>query len=399
MMVSKGGIGMFKKNEKELESMGANITTGEIKQQPELWTETFNNFSKDSKEINTFLEAISNDSEGMVRVIFTGAGTSAYVGDTVTPYLSSHGDRTKYQFESIPTTDIVSAPYDYLLPEATTILVSFARSGNSPESVAAVEIAKQVVTNLYQITITCAPEGKLAIGAKDDDRNLLLMMPVLSNDKGFAMTGSYSCMSLSAMLIFDTTSNDAKGKYVDTIVAMGHEVIRRESEIKDIVDMDFDRIVYLGSGSLSGLTREAQLKILELTAGKLTTMFDSSMGFRHGPKSFVNDKTLVFVFVSNQEYTRQYDVDILEEVNGDKIAAKTVGIDIQGKNNNFSGDRFTFETGDTDLPEGYLALADVMYAQTISLLSSVKVGNTPDTPSPSGTVNRVVKGVTLHDYK
>lgn len=398
MMASKGELNMFEKNEKELEIMGANITTGEIKQQPELWTEAFNNFSEKSDEIKTFLKSVKSTSNGLIRVIFTGAGTSAYVGDTVTPYLSNHGDRANYQFESIPTTDIVSAPYDYLVPDATTILVSFARSGNSPESVAAVEISRKIIKNLYQITITCAPEGKLAVGAKDDERNLLLMMPALSNDKGFAMTGSYSCMSLSALLIFDTTRKDIKEKYVETIVAMGHEVIKREAEIKAVIDMEFDRVVYLGSGSLSGLTREAQLKILELTAGKLTTMFDSSMGFRHGPKSFVNDKTLVFVFVNNQEYTRQYDIDILEEVSGDKIAAKVIGIDIEGQNN-FSGDRFTFESGDALLPEGYLALADVMYAQTISLLSSVKVGNTPDTPSPSGTVNRVVKGVTLHDYK
>lgn len=103
-------------------------------------------------------------------------------------------------------------------------------------------------------------------------------------------------------------------------------------------------------------------------------------------------------FVNNQSYSRQYDVDILEEIHGDKIAAKTMAIDVDGELN-FTGDRFTFANGSADLPEGYLALADVMFAQTVSLLSSIKVGNTPDTPSPSGTVNRVVKGVTIHDYK
>ena len=51
------------------------------------------------------------------------------------------------------------------------------------------------------------------------------------------------------------------------------------------------------------------------------------------------------------------------------------------------------------LPDGYLALADIMVAQTVALLTSIKVGNKPDTPSPTGTVNRVVKGVTIYDYK
>ncbi|MSD83626.1 SIS domain-containing protein [Lactobacillus curvatus] len=389
---------MFEKNESALNEIGASITTREIKQQPELWQEAFANFKDQENRIKTFLNQITSINGEKIRVIFTGAGTSAYVGDTIMPYLNQTGDTNRYQFESIPTTDIVSAPYDYLKAEATTILVSFARSGNSPESVATVEIAKKVVKDLYEITITCAPDGKLATASKGDARNLLLMMPALSNDQGFAMTGSFSCMSLTAMLVFDQHATNQKGKYVETIIAMGHEVVQREAEIQAVIDLDFDRIVYLGSGSLAGLTREAQLKVLELTAGKLTTMFDSSMGFRHGPKSFVNEKTLVFDFVNNQSYTRQYDVDILEEIHDDKIAAKTMAIDVNGQLN-FTGDRFTFANGSSDLPEGYLALADVMFAQTVSLLSSIKVGNTPDTPSPSGTVNRVVKGVTIHDYK
>ncbi|WP_424349871.1 SIS domain-containing protein [Latilactobacillus sp. 5-91] len=389
---------MFKENESALSKAGASITTREIRQQPTLWQEAFDNFKSQAEKIKGFLAAITPQNDLPIRVIFTGAGTSAYVGDTVRPYLNQAGDTDRYQFESIPTTDIVAAPYDYLKPDVTTILVSFARSGNSPESVATVEIAKQVIKDLYEITITCAPDGQLAVASKNDARNLLLMMPAGANDQGFAMTGSYSCMSLTAMLVFDQTPIDKKAHYVAKIIAMGQEVIEREAEIQAVVDLDFNRIVYLGSGSLSGLTREAQLKVLELTAGKLTTMFDSSMGFRHGPKSFVNEKTLVFVFVNNQPYTRQYDVDILEEINGDQIAAKTLAIDVQGKQN-FSGDRFTFENGCAHLPEGYLALADVMFAQTVSLLSSIKVGNTPDTPSPSGTVNRVVKGVTIHDYE
>jgi len=154
----------------------------------------------------------------------------------------------------------------------------------------------------------------------------------------------------------------------------------------------------LGSGSLSGLTREAQLKVLELTAGALTTIFDSSMGFRHGPKSYVNSKTIVFDFMGNDKYTRQYDVDILEEIKADEICEKVVGVGTSD-DNDFSGDNFFIKAGDKDLPEIYQALPDVVFAQTFALMNSIKVNNTPDTPSASGTVNRVVKGVTIHDYE
>ena len=133
-------------------------------------------------------------------------------------------------------------------------------------------------------------------------------------------------MALTALLIFDQTEVAQKKRYVHTMINMGNDVITREQEVQKIVDLNFDRIVYLGSGSLSWLTREAQLKLLELTAGQVATVFDSSMGFRHGPKSFVNANTLVFDFVNNEPYTRDYYIDILEEVKADEIASGVIAI-------------------------------------------------------------------------
>ncbi|MCI2172395.1 SIS domain-containing protein [Schleiferilactobacillus perolens] len=389
---------MFEKSAAELTKLGAEITTREIKQQPELWREAWTNYERQQLEIEAFLKKVTESVTGPVRVIFTGAGTSAYVGDTITPYLNRQGDRHQFYFEALPTTSLVSSPADYFEPDTPTLLVSFARSGNSPESVKTVELAEQLVHQLYQLTITCAPEGHLAKRAEGEDNNLVLLQPARSNDQGFAMTGSFSCMTLTALLVFDTASHADKAQWIDDIVAMGDDVIAREDTLQSYIADDFDRITYLGSGSLGGLTREAQLKILELTAGQVATVFDTSMGFRHGPKSFVNDKTLVFDFISNDAYTRDYDIDVLAEIDGDHIAQRVVAIG-QDAGRHFAGDNFLFNRNDVSLPEAYLALPDVMVAQTLALLTSVKIGNKPDTPSPTGTVNRVVKGVILHDYE
>lgn len=390
---------MFEKDTETLKSMGAEITTREIRHQPELWEGTLKIFDDNIDAIKSFVERarVLGGTNERTHVVFTGAGTSAYVGDTVTPYLRRHGDSSAFRFDAIATTDIVAAPLDYLRPEDPTVLVSFARSGNSPESLAAVERAGQVVNNILYLNITCAPEGHLAQQFRDDSENLTLLIPG-ANDQGFAMTGSYSCMELMAALIFDTASREDKGTWVAEIAAMGREVIAREPEIQKWIDTDFDRITYLGSGSFAGEARECQLKILELTHGLIATSFDSSMGYRHGPKSFVDGKTLVFDLVHNDSYTRQYDLDILNEIAGDKIAAHTIAIQQEGETK-FEGESFTFGSAYAPLPEAYLALPYVMVAQTVSLLTSVKVGNTPDTPSPTGTVNRVVKGVTIHPFQ
>jgi tagatose-6-phosphate ketose/aldose isomerase len=388
---------MFTLSQEQLMLLGASITTAEIKQQPELWGETFALYTEKNHEIKAYLRNLREKHE-RVRVIFTGAGTSAYVGDTVTPYLKEKVDEKQWDLMSVPTTAIVSNPYQVLKADIPTLLISFARSGNSPESVATVELAEQVVKDFYQITITCSKEGKLAQRAKGDDRNLLLLMPERANDQGFAMTGSYTCMALTALLIFDSLSVEEKMNIVETIQGMGKSVISRETDIEKMIASDFERIIYLGSGGFEGLAREAQLKILELTAGKIATSFDSSLGFRHGPKSFVNEKAVVFVFVSNHPYSRQYDLDILNELRQDQIAGYICAIAVDG-DTNYNGTTFLFDSEARNIPDAYLSLPYVMVGQTLALLASIKVGNKPDTPSPSGTVNRVVKGVTIHQYK
>ena len=223
---------MFEKDSETLKSMGAEITTREIRQQPELWEGTLKIFDDNIDAIKSFVERarVLGGTNERTHVVFTGAGTSAYVGDTLTPYLRRHGDNSAFRFDAIATTDIVAAPLDYLRPEDPTVLVSFARSGNSPESLAAVERAGQVVNNILYLNITCAPEGHLARQFKDENKNLTLLIPG-ANDQGFAMTGSYSCMELMAALIFDTASREDKGTWVAEIAAMGREVIAREPEI------------------------------------------------------------------------------------------------------------------------------------------------------------------------
>ncbi|KRN55565.1 sugar isomerase, AgaS family [Atopobium minutum] len=389
---------MFDKARVEFKALGADITTHEIAQQPDLWLDTLDIYFANKEKIHAFLNCAKTlGKEGITDIIFTGAGTSAYVGDTLVPYLRRVGDASAFDFKAIPSTDIVSAPYNFLCPERPCVLVSFARSGNSPESLAAVEIARSVVHNIMFLNITCAPDGKLAVLSEGASDTLTLLIPG-ANDQGFAMTGSYSCMELLSALIFDGAKDDQKASWVAQAADMGKHVIAHEDEVTSWLTDDFERITYLGSGALGAMTREAQLKILELTAGKIATSFDTSMGYRHGPKSFVNHRTLVFVFVSNDSYTRHYDLDILHEIAADNIALHTVAIQ-QSAQTIFEGDAITFAKHATLLPDAYLALPFIMVAQTISLFTSLKVGNTPDTPSPTGTVNRVVKGVTIHEFE
>lgn len=385
---------MFQKTIEELETLGAHITTKEIQQQPELWQELWDSYVEQEEELQAFLGRIL-ESQKRVRVIFTGAGTSAYVGDTILPYLKEVADEEVWDFQAVPTTHLVSNPHQFLKKTIPTLLVSFARSGNSPESIGAVEVGQTIVDDFYQLTITCAPDGQLAQKARGDDKNYLFLMPAGSNDQGFAMTGSFTCMGLAALLVFDPKSLRTKKEFVQGIIHLGESALRFESALESVVNQPFTRVVYLGSGVYAGMAREAQLKILELTAGRIATGFDSSLGFRHGPKSFVDRNTLVFTFVSNDPYTGLYDRDMLLELAGDEVAQEVLAVSI-GAVDGFEGTQLTFDEAYGFIPDAYVAFAFVLLGQTLALHASIKVGNLPDTPSPTGTVNRVVKGVVLY---
>jgi len=388
---------MFNLTNERLEELGADITAGEIAQQPELWQEALDTYTDRETEINDFLDDIQAKHE-TVRVIFTGAGSSAFVGETVADYLNKVNDAKQWKFEAIATTDIVGSPDMFLQESVPTLLVSFARSGNSPESVATVKAAKQIVDDLYQLTITCAPDGKLAQAAEGDEDNLLLLQPDGSNDAGFAMTGIFSSMLLSTLLVFDTASLEEKSEWTEAALAMSEQVLSDNEQVKELVDLDFDRVVYLGQGSFYGLARETQLKILELTAGEIATLYDTPLGFRHGPKSFVDEETLIITFGSNDDYTRQYDTDLINEVYHDQVAEKVLSLSV-GENQNVDADQYTLDEAYTSVPDAYVTLPYVVFGQLVSLAASIKAGVKPDDPSPTGEVNRVVQGVVIYDYE
>ncbi|MGS4871530.1 SIS domain-containing protein [Streptococcus sp. Z556] len=387
---------MLNYTKEELLELGAEITTREIYQQPDVWKEAFEAYQAKRDEIAAFLQDIA-DRHDYIKVILTGAGTSAYVGDTLVPYFKEVYDERKWNFNSIATTDIVANPETYLKKDVATVLVSFARSGNSPESVATVDLAKALVDDLYQVTITCAADGKLALQAHGDDRNLLLLQPAASNDAGFAMTSSFTSMMLTALLVFDPTEFAVKAERFEVVSSLARKVLDNAADVKELVDLDFNRVIYLGAGPFFGLAHEAQLKILELTAGQVATMYESPVGFRHGPKSLINEDTVVLVFGTTTDYTRKYDLDLVREVAGDKIARRVVLLSDQafGLEN---VKEVALGCGGV-LNDIYRVFPYIVYAQLFALLTSLKVENKPDTPSPTGTVNRVVQGVIIHDYQ
>jgi tagatose-6-phosphate ketose/aldose isomerase len=382
---------------KQIEQMGATHTVKEIMQQPKLWREVYEIVLNQKGNITQFFESLGNKhSRG--RIIFTGAGTSAFVGEVVVPYLRKNSPYTKWDLQAIATTDLVSNPSYYFHEDIPTVLVSFARSGNSPESVAAVELGEISISNFYQIVITCNDNGSLAEKVRNDPRSLHLQMPTESNDQGFAMTSSFTCMMLAILLVFQYEKLDSLKTIVDKLSLHGDSFLKQlSSELDGIFQFDFERIIYLGSGTLGSIARESALKVLELTSGKVVSMNETPLGFRHGPKSILNDQTLVVLFLSGDPYTRKYDIDLLNEVYVEKLDSKVVSVDLGFDQKVIETSDWNLQVAsDWELEDIYLGFIYVIFAQALSVKKSIQLGLKVDNPSINGIVNRVVKGVKIH---
>ncbi|MCU1697124.1 MAG: tagatose-6-phosphate ketose isomerase [Mycobacterium sp.] len=362
------------------EDGGATIL--EIGQQPDAWREVA---ARSDERAAEFLRDVAGRPD--LRVILTGAGSSAFAGEIAAPALRRHLHR---RVDAVATTDIVASPLDYLEPHTPTLLVSFGRSGNSPESVATTELADELVDDVWHLILTCDRDGELGRTHGDRANSLVVFMPERTNDSGFAMTSSLTSMLLSCLLMLGSTEpSDA----VALALAAEH-VVDLQPDIRALAKSKKQRFVYLGSGPLEGLARESALKLLELTAGEVVTYFDSPLGFRHGPKSVLDGDTLVLVYVSTDPYTRRYDLDIIAEIRA-QLGPDSVTV--------ISAEPIPSELGHaivlpglSGLDDSSVALAYLVFAQYLALFTSLEYGKTPDNPFPAGEVSRVVRGVKIY---
>ncbi len=388
---------IFGKDENTWKDLNAYWTSKEIHQQPATWLKTLEQVKREKEAIGALISKVTSNDD--YDIILTGAGTSEFVGNAIFSYL---GRLTNYKTKSYGTTDIVACPQNYLSKTKPTLMVSFGRSGNSPESVAAVECANEVCENIHHLFVTCNHEGALSKFAVGKDNCYAINLTPETHDQSFAMTSSFSNMYLATVLSFNLDRLDEMEKIVKEVASKTENFLNdRYTEVTKIVDdFDFKRIVYLGSNTNKGVAQESGLKLCELTKGIIDTNFDSPMGFRHGPKSVINPETLTVVYLSDDEYTRQYEYDIIHEMSlerkGNKILA--VGSSKDEKIESLVDYYISFDNAEK-LDNVFLGLEYITVAQTLAIHKSLSMGITPDNPCPSGEVNRVVKGVIIYPYK
>ena len=367
-------------------------TANEIASQPDLWLKIYKQILNDKGRISSFLDEALPE---VCKIILTGAGTSAFIG------LSLHGTfyrSLKIHTDAIATTDLVSHPNDYFFKDETIILVSFARSGNSPESTAAVDLADKLCKKCFHLVITCDAAGQL-VRCQSNSTSLIILLPPETNDRGLAMTISYSGMLLCGFLVARLKEIEALSNQIDILRNYGITILDKYTpRLKEIASIGFDRVVFLGSGPFYGTATESQLKLQELTDGTIICKNDSYLGFRHGPKAVTNETTLIVFIFSNNRYVQQYEKDLVLSMKKGKKPLFTIAI----FESPVSGLEFDLEIKLSDsgnhLDEELLTVCDILPAQILGFFKSLAIGLNPDAPSESGAISRVVENVVIYEY-
>lgn len=307
---------------------------------------------------------------GAPEIWFCGAGSSAFIGEIVVAALEGQNRRLR----AVPTTDLVSRPQTYLTGRKP-LVVSFGRSGNSAETIGTLDALDALAPDAPRLNITCNAASALATRSSAVSRAMLL--PEATHDAGFAMTSSFTTMLLTALAIF--------GEDFGGLETVSDELTRLLPEFSATARAARipERVVFLGTGPLAFAAREAALKVMELSAGQVPALWDSTLGFRHGPKSFVTGATDIFIFLSDDPHAARYDADLVTELSAQFPASQVTPIG---------------PGGDLTLPTGGLnVVLPVVFAQILAVIWSDRLGLNVDDPFIGrGTLSRVVAGIRLY---
>ncbi len=378
--------------EQEKIARGLMHTPREIWQQPETWESTYARVSQQRGELQEFLHQSLAKSP---TVYLIGAGTSDYVGRALTSVL-----RQKWQCDviAIPSTELITNMEDYVLPDHAYLWISFSRSGDSSEGVGVLEMALRRYPQVQHLVVACNKDGKMPQICAGRANACVLLLDDAVNDRGLAMTSSFTNMVVAGQCLANLAALEKYRAILDGLVVMGKRMLQSAGTAESLSQLGCRKACFVGTGALAAVATECALKTLELTAGSIYTMAESTMGLRHGPMSALDDDTLFVAFLSQDERRRKYEADLLHEIHTKQLGRARVAIAPAGSDESLRAlcDHVIELNAPEEFPDDYRAPVDVIFGQMLGLFSSLEAGVQPDRPSPDGTINRVVSHVNLY---
>jgi tagatose-6-phosphate ketose/aldose isomerase len=363
-------------------------TLREILQQPATWMDTCD-------RLIAHETAIVKTLDGACALVLTGSGSSQFAGECVRLALQHelHVDVLAIDGGALLTHGAA------VLPRARpVVVVSLARSGDSPESAGALSLLLETDPCVRSLVLTCNRDGALARKYRNDERVHAILLDDRTNDRSLAMTSSFTNMTIGARFLGFAGRPEAYRDICERLSGLCSSLLQEHfGTLAAAARLPFRRVVFLGSGCRFGGAREAALKMLEMTAGRVSSMPETYLGLRHGPMSFIDSDTLLVCFISSDPLVRAYESDLIREINRKQLGMAKLLLG-DGLDATLASEQDTIidipglaELGDHNVP-----VLDVVAGQILAFFRCRHEGLRPDSPSEDGVINRVVEGFTVH---
>jgi tagatose-6-phosphate ketose/aldose isomerase len=379
---------LLARSPEEQHRLGYFHTVREICQQPATWLQTSELMISQSASLCSTMADIRS-------LTLTGSGSSEYAGECLRMTLQAE---LGIEVQTLGGGVLLAHGARELSPSRPGLMVSLARSGDSPESAGTLSLMLKTQPEIRHLILTCNEAGKLATAFRGDPRVSVITLREETNDRGLVMTSSFTNLALGARFLGLLENPERYRIICQALSRIASELIQEHcGDLADVAKAPFKRVLFLGSGARFGAAREAALKMLEMTAGRVTTMSETYLGVRHGPMSYVNHDTLVVSFLSSDPTLRAYEADLLRELNQKRLGLRKVivGEEVPGKlvqeNDVVLECAGLAQIGDENFP-----VIDVLAAQLLAFFRCLEMGLRPDSPSEDGVINRVVQ--TFHLY-
>jgi tagatose-6-phosphate ketose/aldose isomerase len=385
----------------EKSTRGLAHTPAEIAQQPDAWLSTFELFRRKRDQIAEFLSLAGFGASPASRptVFLVGAGTSDYIGQSLTYLL-----RKCWRCEvlAVPSTDLLTHMDDFIIPARKYLWISFSRSGDSPEGVAVLESARRRHPDIHHLVVSCNANGRMIRESAGEPRVLGICLDDAVNDRGLAMTSSFSNMVIFGQCLAHANDLARYEEVLLQLVQAGKTFLPRAADCAAALAKEaYTKACFVGSGPLRAVTKESALKLLELTAGKTLTMSESVLGLRHGPMAALDQSTLFVCFLSGNRRIQKYERDLLEEIGKKQLVRSRIvvaGGEFPARDSfaeHYLAPDLT-PAAPSAIADDYRPALDVIFGQLLGLFFSLRWNLRPDCPSPNGAISRVVQNVSIH---
>lgn len=371
-------------------------TLREIAQQPITWLETASAAAARAPDhLRLLAEFGMGDRTGSF--FLTGSGSSFCIAQCLAPGFQ---ERFRVPVLAVPSGNVLTHPGASLHADHPSqslgLVISFARSGNSPESTALIDHFLAARPRARHLVFTCNAEGALAVRYKADSRVAVVVLDKKTNDRSLVMTSSFTNLFLAAQALTSLDDTASYMRRVERVARAAADVLSSCGPLANMGRRNFASAIYLASGARYGAARESALKMLEMTAGKVFTFGETYLGLRHGPMSAVHRDTLLVCALSSDPVARAYEIDLLDELGQKGLGLAKVIVGSHVPESVIGVDDLVIDTGSPAIEDGDALMVDVVVGQLLAFFRCRSMGLRPDSPSPDNVIRRVVEPFAIH---